>query len=76
MLLDRKAVHHGSKVPYFMQNATIEDIKSSWVLLDTMIWNDRIEVSFNFRNIDLSNTHYEIGKIDKFKIYKPIAFHN
>jgi hypothetical protein len=69
-------VHHGSKVPYFMQNATIEDIKYSWILLDTMIWNDRIEVSFNFRNIDFSNTHYEIGRIDKFKIYKPIAFHN
>jgi len=59
-----------------MKNAKVEDIKSSWILYDAINWNDRIEVSFNSRDLDLSKTHQEIGMIDKFKIYKPKAFVN
>ena len=69
-------VHHGSAVPYFMKNAKVEDIKSSWILYDAINWNDRIEVSFNSRDLDLPKTHQEIGMIDKFKIYKPKALVN
>jgi hypothetical protein len=68
--------HHGSPTPYFMQKAKNNDLKSSWILLDTLNWTDRMEVSFNSRDIDLSKTHQKVGMIDQFKIYKPRAFHN
>ena len=66
--------HHGSPIPYFMKKSSIDDIKNSWIFLDTIAWSERLEISFESRNLKVAETHQEIGIVDWVKIYKPKSF--